>query len=340
MLEDKIAYYKSTGKMLAVTPTMYKEEYPFLKEVDSLALANMQLNLQKAYKNFFNNKRIGFPKFKSSKHSRKSYTTNNQKGTVAIVDDKYIKLPKIGKVRAVIHRKPDPNWVIKSATVSMDSDHKFFVSVLFEYDACISPVPISDNAIGIDYKSDGLFADSNGHIGSNHKFYRESHKKLSKAQRKLRHKTIGSNNYNKQQVKISRIHKHISNQRLDYLHKLSTEIANRYDIVCAESLNMKSMSNKDFGNGKATMDNGYGIFLNMLEYKLSDRGKYFIKVDKWYPSSQICHRCGTLHPELKDLQLRTMFCDFGLSIYRDLNAAINIKTEGLRILYDSQKQVG
>ena len=125
---------------------------------------------------------------------------------------------------------------------------------------------------------------------------------------------------------------HISNQRLDNLHKISTEIANQYDVVCVESLNMKSMSNKGFGNGKATLDNGYGMFLSMLEYKLADRGKYFVKVDKWFPSSQICHCCGRIHPEMKNLRIRTMNCDCGVAVSRDHNAAINIKNEGLRIL--------
>lgn len=118
---------------------------------------------------------------------------------------------------------------------------------------------------------------------------------------------------------------------LDNLHKISTEIANQYDIVCAESLNMKAMSNKGFGNGKATLDNGYGIFLRLLEYKLANRGKHLVKVDKWFPSSQICHCCGTRHLEMKDLRLRTMKCGCGLTMSSDQNAAINIKKEGLRI---------
>lgn len=165
MLADKIACYKKTKSFGKQTPAMYKAEYPFLKEVDSLALANVQLNLQSALKNCFDKSRKrqnGFPKFKSAKHSRKSYTTNNQKGTVAIIDDRYIKLPKIGKIKAVIHRKPDADWTIKSATISQDSDGKFYVSILFEYEKAITPAIISDNAVGIDYKSDGLYMDSNG----------------------------------------------------------------------------------------------------------------------------------------------------------------------------------
>ena len=338
MLSDKIDNYKATKSFGKQTPAMYKKDYPFLKEVDSLALANVQLNLQSAIKNCFDRsrkKQNGFPKFKSAKYSRKSYTTNNQKGTVAIIGNT-IKLPKIGKVKAVIHRKPETDWTIKSATVSQESDGAFYISVLFEFEKNIVQVAKSDNVIGLDYKSDGLYMDSNGNIGSNHKYYKESHEKLAREQRKLSRKTGSkknqpkSKNYLKQLKKVNKIHRHITNQRIDNLHKLSTEIANQVDAVCVESLDMRAMSNKGFGNGKATLDNGYGIFLNMLEYKLYDRGKYFIKVDKWYPSSQLCSCCG--NQKKITLADRIYKCSCGLEIDRDYNAAINIKNEGLRLL--------
>ena len=344
MLSDKIESYKSTGKFAAVTPAKYKKDYPYLKEVDSLALANKQLDLQEAFRNCFSKSRKKnnrFPKFKSAKHSRKSYTTNNQHGTVAVTDDS-IKLPKIGYVKAVIHRKPDNNWAVKSATVSKESDGKFYISVLFEFaDAVNSYVANTTNAIGLDYASDGLYVDNNGNVGTNHKYYRESHDKLAKAQRKLsrmqgaKKHEVKSNNYRKQLYKVNKIHRHIANQRLDNLHKISTEISNQYDVVCVETLNMKSMSNKGFGNGKATLDNGYGKFLSMLEYKLSERNKYLVKVDKWFASSQICHCCGSVHPEMKNLAIRAMKCECGLTISRDQNAAISILHEGLRILNES-----
>ena len=345
MLSDKIESYKSTGKFPTVTPAKYKKDYLYLKEIDSLALANVQLNLQSAFKNRFSKSRKknnGFPKFKSAKHSRKSYTTNNQKGTVAIIDNQYIKLPKIGKVKAVIHRIPDDSWVIKSATISQESDGKYYISVLFEFENIANTyVADKNNAISLDYASDGLYVDNNGNVGTNHKYYRESHDKLAKLQRKLsrmqgsKKHEAKSNNYIKQLRKVNKIHRHIANQRLDNLHQISTKIANLYDVVCVESLDMKSMSNKGFGNGKATLDNGYGIFLSMLEYKLSERNKYLVKVDKWFPSSQICHCCGEVHPEMKNLTIRTMKCDCGLVISRDQNAAINILREGLRILNES-----
>ena len=342
MLSEKIESYKTTGKFVAVTPAKYKKDFPYLKEVDSLALANVQLNLQSAFRNHFDRnrrKKTGFPKFKSAKHSRKSYTTNNQNGTVAIIDNRYIRLPKIGKVKAVIHRVPGTDWKLKSATVSCSSDDRYYVSVLFEYENSASTYVVDENnAIGMDYASDGLYVDDKGNIGTNHKFYRESHKKLAKEQRKLSRKKGSrkgedkSHNYLKQQRKVNRIHTHIANQRKDNLHKISAEIANQYDIVCVENLNMRNMSNRGFGNGKATLDNGYGMFLDMLEYKLANRGKYLVKVDKWYPSSQICHCCGKRHPEMKDLRIRTMRCECGYVMDRDRNAAMNIKKEGLRIM--------
>lgn len=337
MLADKISCYEKTKSFGKQTPAMYKVDYPFLKEVDSLALANVQLNLQSAMKNCFDKsrkKQNGFPKFKSAKHSRKSYTTNNQKGTVAIIDNKYIRLPKIGKVKAVIHKIPDVDWTIKSATISQDGDGKYYVSVLFEFEKVINNVVISDRVLGLDYASDGLYMDSNGNKGGNHKYYRESQKKLARMKGSKKGE-VKSNNYIKQLYKVNKIHKYIANQRLDHLHKISTEIANQYDVVCVESLNMQAMSNKGFGNGKATMDNGYGMFLNMLEYKLADRGKYFVKVEKWFPSSQICSKCGSIHKEMKDLSIRVMQCDCGLTLNRDENAAINIKKEGLRMLKEA-----
>ncbi len=347
----RISAYKADKTSLTYNDTAYgltalKRLYPWLKEVDSIALQQSLRNLDTAYKNFFNRKKVGFPKYKSRKYCHKSYRTINQSGTVAIIDDKYVKLPKVGIVKAVVHRMPDRDWKITSATVSMDSDGKFYVSVLFEYEALIQPIPVSDNAIGLDYKSNGLYMDSNGNIGSEHKYYRRSQTKLAKAQRVLsrrkgsRKGESKSNNYIKQQLRVNHIHKHISNQRRDNLHKLSAGIANRYDIVCVEDLNMRGMS-MSLHLGKATMDNGYGMFLNMLEYKLTDRGKYFVKVDKWFATSQLCHTCGYKNPIAKDLSITTITCPIcGKTYDRNLNAALNIRDEGLRILKGKCLKVG
>lgn len=310
-----------------------KTNYPFLKEVDKFALTNAIYHLADGYDRFL--KHLGrFPKYKKKHKAKKSYTTNFTNNNIEIGDN-YIKLPKLGKVKAKVHRKPNDNWKIKSATITQNKDNTYQVSILFEYEDKVLYAPItSQTTIGLDYKSNGLYVDSNGNKCNMPHYYRESAEKLAKAQRKLKHMTIGSNNYNKQQKRISKIHRHTANQRRDFLHKESTAIAKQYTCVCVENLNMRAMSNKGFGNGKATLDNAYGTFLSMLEYKLKDRGGYLIKVEKFYPSSQLCHHCGYRNPSLKDLKIRKWDCpQCGYQgIDRDYNAAINIKVRGLEIL--------
>ena len=310
-----------------------KRKLPWLKEVGSKALESANNNLATAFSKFFK-KETNFPKFHKKKLSG-SYTTSLVGRNIALLD-KGIKLPKLGKVKASLHRMPKKGWKLKAATILQSSDGKFYASVLFEYKNDVNYQIDLNNAIGLDYASNGLFIDNNGNMGTNHKFYREAQKKLAKEQRKLsrmkgsKKNEPKSNNYIKQLCKTNKIHRHIANQRLDNLHKLSIEIANQYDVVCVESLNMRSIANRGFGNGKATMDNGYGTFLNMLEYKLSDRGKALVKVDKFYPSSQLCSCCG--NKKKLALSDRKYICTCGLEIDRDLNAAINIKNEGLRSL--------
>ena len=350
MLNDKIEYYKQNGIMLHNTPAMYKEEYPFLKEVDSLALANVQLDLQNAYSAFFSNKKIGFPKYKSRKYSKLSYTTNNINNCIRLLDNQ-IRLPKIKFVKIKKHREPKVDWKIKSATVSMKKDGKFYVSVLFEYDKDIVKSN-GQKAIGLDYKSDGLYMDSNHKCCNMEKYYKKSQRRLKKLQQKLsrklethivrydkNHRPIYDKeleeckNVQKVRLKVAKLSLHVANQRKDFLHKKSFEIANQYDIVCVEDLNLKGIGNKrsKYHLGKSTMDNGYGIFLKFLEYKLYDRGKKFVKVSRKYPSSQICSQCGYKHKlELNERVYRCPHC--GLEIDRDYNSALNILHEGLRML--------
>ena len=309
-----------------------KAEYPFLKGIDKFALTNAIYHLSDGYDRFF--KHLGgFPKYKSKHKSRKSYTTNFTNNNIE-VGANYVKLPKLGKVKAVIHRKAVPGWKIKSATVSQNSDGSYQVSILYEYEQKQFYAPITAmTTLGLDYASDGLYVDNNGNHCNMPHYYRMSADKLTKHQSKLTHKVVGSNNYYKQQKLVAKTHRHIANQRKDFLHKKSTEIANQYSYVCVEDLNMRSMSNKGFGNGKATLDNGYGMFLSMLDYKLKERGGQLVKVDRWYPSSQICHCCGRQYPITKDLSIRVWTCPHCGKVHdRDHNAAQNIKYEGLRIL--------
>lgn len=337
MLTDRQKHYKETGKTLKSTPTKYKNlpEYSFMREVDSLALCNVQLNLELAYSNFFQGL-AKFPKLKSKKKSRASYTTNNStKIDTIYITEHSVRLPKVGEIKANIHKKPNEHWIIKSATVSEEKDGSVYVSILFEYKDETKQIEKSEikSAIGLDYKSDGFYVDSEGNTCGSPKYLRKSEKRLARLARKLSKKQEGSNNREKVRLKKAKLDRHVSNQRKDFLHKLSTEIANQYDLVCVEDINLKAISNNEFHLGKSTNDNGYGMFRDMLAYKLKERGKYFIRVGKFFPSTQLCSNCGRKHK--LTLSERTYKCECGLVIDRDINAAINILHEGIRILQET-----
>ena len=330
MLGDKIEHYKETKEKLNNTPAQYKKEFEWLKEVDSLALANAQMNLQTAYNNFFRSPKTGFPKFKSKKKNKNSYTTNNQSGTIDIID-KQIKLPKIGLVKIKQHRLIPSEQKIKSATISKTPSGKYYVSILVEYEFIPPVVSLDKNkALGLDYASHSFYVDSQNREADYPKFYRIALDKLAKEQRKLSLMKYSSNNYYKQKLKVAKLHEHISNQRKDWIHKLSTELANEYDYICVEDINMQNMA-QSLKLGKSTNDNGFGMFRTILDYKLSERGKKLIKIDKWFPSSKMCRFCGNINKELT-LADRVWICVCGEVINRDENAAINIMNVGLNMV--------
>lgn len=233
MLADKMEHYKKEKKMLRNTPASYKKEYPWLKEVDSLALANVQMHLESAFHKFFREPSAGFPRPKSKKSSRKSYTTNVVNGNI-FLEGKYLKLPKMTAVRMKLHRPISEKWKLKSVTVSREPSGKYFASLTESFDA-----------------------------------------------------------------------------------------------VCVEDLNLKGMAG-GLHLGKGVHDNGYGLFLSMLEYKLEERGKYLIKADRYFASSKICSVCGNKKEELS-LSDRIYYCECGNRMDRDVNAAVNIMKEGKRI---------
>lgn len=335
MLGDRLDYYKKTGRKLNNTPAQYKDEFSWLKEVDSLALANAQMNLNKAYNNFFSNrKHFGKPRFKSKKTGHASYSTNNQNGSVRIEDNK-IRLPKIGCVKLCLHRPLMDNSTIKTVTISKTPSGKYYISILVEYENQILSI-IPETFLGLDFAMHGLYAASDEDDADYPNYFRKAEKKLAKAQRKLSKRQKGSRNRDKQRLKIAILHEKIANQRRDFLHKKARYLADRYDAIGIEELSVKAMAKHKQGGrfsfGKSVSDNGWGMFVNMLEYKLAWQGKQLIRIDKWYPSSQLCHVCGYQNTKTKDLSVREWNCpQCGAHHNRDKNAAINIREEARRI---------
>ena len=313
-------------------PADFKKEFEWLKEVDSLSLANAHLNLQTAYRNFFRNQSVGFPKFKSKHHDKKSYTTNNQGGTIRLMDSKTIRLPKLKDVRIKLHRPLPKGSVIKSATISKTPTDKYYVSVLVEYEANSKPVaPTTETVLGLDYSSKSLFVDSQANHADYPKFYRQAEAKLKRAQRKLSKRKKGGKNREKQRLNVAKLHEKVANQRKDFLHKLSRQIANAHTAVAIEDLNMRGMA-QSLNLAKSTNDNGFGMLKTFLAYKLAEQGKQLVVIDKWFPSSKRCRFCQNDNKELT-LADRTWTCPHcGAELDRDVNAAINIKNEGCRIL--------
>ena len=342
MLNDRKKAYEEvkndpSKKMTFPTPAKYKKEFPFLKEVDSLALANAQLHLDKAYKNFFRDKSVGFPRFKSKKNPVQSYTTNNQNGTVALIDSKFIKIPKLKSlVRIKLHRQP--KGMIKSATISRHSSGKYYISLLCKEE--ISELPKTNSAIGIDLGITDFAILSDGQKIDNHKFTSKMEKKLKREQRKLSKRALlaknkgiplsEAKNYQKQKRKVARLHEKVMNQRTDFLNKLSTEIIKNHDIICIEDLNVKGML-RNHKLARSISDVSWSSFVAKLQYKADWYGREIIKVDTWFPSSQICSECGHKDGK-KSLDIREWTCPICHTHHdRDINASINILTEGLRI---------
>ena len=330
MLSEKIKYYEETGQKLKNTPAQYKSKFEWLKEVDSLALANAQLNLQKAYNNFFRSPKVGFPKFKSKHRNRNSYTTNNQKGSVAIQNG-CIKLPKIGFVKLNQHRIIPSDYKLKSVTITQTPSGNYYASVLFWYENQVQQTQLQ-TFLGLDFSMHELYKDSNGNEPQYPRYYRQAEKKLKREQRKLSNMEKGSKNRKKQRIKVAKIHEKVSNQRNNFLHKQSRNITNTYDCVCIENLDMKAMSQR-LNFGKSVSDNGWGKFVSFLEYKLEELGKKLVKVDKFFASSQTCSICGYKNRATKNLKIRVWDCPkCGTHHDRDRNAAINIRNEGMRLV--------
>ena len=275
--KTNVTYTVCAKEMAAMKKT---DEYAFLQEVDSVSLQQSLRHLDAAFQNFFRQPKAGFPKFKSKKRNKNSYSTVCINSNIT-TGNGYLKLQSF---------------------------------------------------LGLDFSMHELYRDSNGNEPAYPGYYRKAEKKLAKEQRKLSRMQKGSKNRDKQRIRVAKLHEKVSNQRKDFLHKQSRQITNACDCVCVEDLDMKAMS-QSLNFGKSVMDNGWGMFTAFLKYKLEEQGKRLVKVDRFFASSQICNICGYKNPETKNLAVRAWDCpQCGKHHDRDVNAAINIRNEGMRLV--------
>lgn len=343
---DSRDFYQIMGSSLNPIPSDYKDDPDlcWLNEIDSLALVSVQNNFASAMDRFFKHE-AGFPKFKKKGKCKISYTTciASKDAKNLRLDGGMLKLPKIKEpIKLNLHRKIKPCGVLKRCTVSQDHVGRWYFSLTFEYPKAdtqySNPSSKEFTHIGLDMSLSSLYVDSDGCIADFEKPFRKSESRLAKEQRKLsrmkgaRKGETPSNNYTKQRRKVSALHAKIKHQRMDTLHKLSRSLADEYDLISIEDLNLNAMKRSLKGFGKSVSDNGWYSFSQMLAYKQERNGHYLVKVDRFFPSSKICSACGYIHKELK-LSDRTYICpSCGSVMCRDHQAAINIDTEGYRIL--------
>ena len=329
LLDDRINVWKETKQLSTKTYSILKEEHVFLKNVDSRALKHAQANLDEAYEKFKKEPNTGYPKFKSKHKCRWSYTTDNNSDAVRF-DGNRLKLPKVGYVKVVEHRQHEGR--ILTATISHERSGEYYASVLCEIEQP-KTLPVTDKVVGIDLGLHDIIVCSDGERAEAPKYFRKSEQRLAKRQRVFSRTQKGSNGHEKARLKVARCYQKIKNQRNDFLQKLSTKLIRENQVICLEDLSVKGMErNKKLS--KSVTDASFSRFVSMLEYKAVWYGRKIIKIDRFYPSTQLCNGCGYKNESikgLKGLKVREWVCpECGEVHDRDLNAAMNILKEGLK----------
>ena len=328
-LNETQKFYQETGKGLgqfalnARLPKL-KQEYDWLGETHSQVLQSVSLNMSRAFVNFFE-RRAAYPHFKS-KHSKQSIQYPQG---VKIVEGCKLFLPKIGHVKAVVHR--EIAGTIKTVTISKTSTGNYFAAILTENELDAPAICLDGNILGIDVGLTHLAITSDGSKFDNPKHVTKAQKNLRRKQRKLSRKVKGSNTRNKARLLVAKAHERVANARKDYLHKLSRRLVNENQVIAVEDLHVKGMM-RNHCLAKAIGDVGWGAFTGMLKYKAEQAGKGYIEVNRFFPSSKACTCC--LHVQASmSLSIRSWRCDKCGSLHdRDINAAQNIRNEAQRMI--------
>ena len=324
-LAERQEEYKNEGKssnyytQQARLAELKKGEYEWLKEVNSQTLQVALRNMDTAYQNFFK-KKSGFPNFKSKKSKNTFSVPQN-----CSVDEYKIYIPKFREGIAYFKDRK-VKGVVKSMTLSLTPSGKYFVSILTEQQ--YEPIAKTGKVVGIDLGLKDFVITSDGEKYKNNRFLTKYQNKLAIAQKHLSRKQKGSNNFEKQRVKVARLYEKVSNARKDYLHKVSLDLVRNYDIVCLEDLNVKGMM-KNHRLARQISDVAWGEFVGMLTYKADLNDKEIVKIDRFYPSSKTCHNCGYVKKDLKLSDRKWVCPECGANLDRDVNAAMNILSAGL-----------
>lgn len=339
MHSDHERFYLETDKHFIPTPAKYKKEAPFLKEVDNQALIQEHNKLSQAFRNFFRNpKTFGYPKFKRKKGDRDTFSACNhvvgQSATIYITENA-VRMTKAGLVKAKFPRRPRSGWKLTRITVERTKTGKYFGYLLY---ACPvhKPEPVrftEQRTVGLKYSVSHFYIADNGFIADPPRWLRQSQDKLAAMQKKLSRLQPGSQNYQEMVQRYRLLHEHISNQRRDFLHKESRRIANAWDAVCVRDDSLRAISQELKGGD--VLSSGFGMFREMLRYKLERQGKQLLEVDRFSPTTKVCSVCGYVNEALSPKSRRWICPSCKTEHGRGVNAAINIKVRGLEQFRDT-----